>query len=418
MTTVLLVGSGAREHAIALALSRNGVDIRAHMHRNNPGIASLAKKTTIGDITDYRSLSDISGLDYAIIGPESPIERGITDYLERHGVPCVAPRQEPGRIETSKSFARRILDRVASDANPKYKIVNSIDDMRAFEKEMKLEDLVVKPDGLTGGKGVKIYGEHFSSRGQLEEYAITHLKQRGVVLLEERLEGAEFTVQCFVDGKNLEAMPLVRDYKRAYDSDKGPNTGSMGSYSRPDHGLNYVSKEILEKALVIMKSTVDGIRKQTAHDYKGILYGQFMKTSDGLKVIEFNARFGDPEAINVLSILDYSMDEICQGILEGNVPKPKFLNKATVCVYVVPDGYPGTAAESDAPITIGGGISSKLHYASVYEKEGEVFTTSSRSLAVCGIGDTVTEARENAYNDIRKVSGNIRYRYDIAKDVQ
>jgi len=418
MTTVLLVGSGAREHAIALALSRSEVSIRAHMHRNNPGIAALAEKSTVGDITDYRTLSDISDVDYAVIGPESPIERGITNYLERHGVPCVAPRQEAARIETSKSFARRILDKVAPDANPRYKIVNSIDDMRAFEREMGIQDMVVKPDGLTGGKGVKIYGEHFTSRTQLEDYATTHLKQRGVVLLEERLEGAEFTVQCFVDGNKLESMPLVRDYKRAYDSGEGPNTGSMGSYSRPDHGLNYLSDDDLDKALDIMKSTIEGIRKQTTYDYKGILYGQFMKTNAGLKVIEFNARFGDPEAINVLSILDYSLDEVCQGIIGGNVPKPQFLNKATVCVYVVPDGYPGTAATSDSPITIGEGMSSQLHYASVYEKDGCVFTTSSRSLAVCGVADAVTEAREIAYNDIRKITGNVRYRSDIAKGVE
>ncbi|TFG14631.1 phosphoribosylamine--glycine ligase [Candidatus Thorarchaeota archaeon] len=418
MTTVLLVGSGAREHAIALALSRSGVDIRAHMHRNNPGIASLAAKTTIGDITDYRSLSDISGVDYAIIGPESPIERGLANYLERHDVPCVAPRQEAARIETSKSFARRVLDKVASDANPRYKIVNSIDEMREFERELNLEDLVVKPDGLTGGKGVKIYSEHFSSRDQLEDYAITHLKQRGVVLLEERLEGTEFTVQCFVDGNKLEPMPLVRDYKRAYDSDSGSNTGSMGAYSCPDHGLNFVSGNDMAKALEIMKSTVEGVRKQTTYKYKGILYGQFMKTNGGLKVIEFNARFGDPEAINVLSILDCSLDEICQGIILGDVPEPQFLNKATVCVYVVPDGYPGPSATSDSPITIGDEISSILHYASVYEEQGKVFTTSSRSLAVCGVGDTISEARQMAYNDIRKVSGNIRYRSDIAQGVE
>ncbi len=417
MTRVLLIGNGAREHAIAKALVHSGVDLVAHMDRLNPGIAKLAVEVSISSILDSRKLPDLDGVDYAVIGPEAPLASGVSDFLMNRGVPCVAPGKHAAMIETSKSFARRIIQQTFPDANPKYSIVRSLDDLRKFESEVGIENIVVKPDGLTGGKGVKIFGEHLHSKIELEKYAVDELSKQGVVVLEERLDGIEFTVQAFVDGTNLVTMPLVRDYKRAYDQDKGPNTGSMGSYSTERHDLVYISDEDLSSAKLIMQTTVAQIKKVTGGEYKGILYGQFMKTGNGLKVIEYNARFGDPEALNVLSILNSSMDVVCQQIIDGRLTDVFFDNLATVCVYVVPEGYPGPDVIKDNPIDTSVATSAELYYASVYQKDSKILTTGSRAVGVLGKGENVAQAREIAYANASRIKGKVRYRSDIAQDV-
>ncbi len=417
MTRVLLVGNGAREHAIAVALSKSGVEIVAHMDKVNPGIAALAKEVNINTLMDPRKLPDLMGIDYAVIGPEAPLSIGMVDYLASNGIESIGPHQITARIETSKALARRVLEKVAKEANPEFIIARSIDPLKKFEDKIGIENIVVKPDGLTGGKGVKIFGDHFSTRDELEKYAKSLLIDHGIVILEEKLVGTEFTVQAFCDGIRLEPMPLVRDYKRAYDGDTGPNTGSMGSYSREDHGLSYVSDDDLETAIDIMQRTISGLKKQTSREYRGILYGQFMKTSSGIKVIEYNARFGDPEAMNVLSVLSTPIDDVFQGIIDGSVIKPRFENKATVCVYVVPEGYPGPNVVKDMPVSLVPGIESEVYYASVYEKDGTIHTTGSRTIGLLAKAESVAEAREIVYKDVEKVKGKIRYRSDIAHGI-
>ena len=418
MTRVLLIGNGAREHAIAIALAKCDVEILAHMDRSNPGISALASEINISSLTDPRKLPDVAGVDYGVVGPEAPLSVGVVDYLLAKGIQCVGPRLEAARIETSKSFARRILDDVYKTANPRYVTARSVDALKNFENSIGVENVVVKPDGLTGGKGVKIFGDHFSTREELEKYATGLLAKHGIVVLEEKLQGTEFTVQAFVDGKELQTMPLVRDYKRAYDGDEGLNTGSMGSYSMANHSLDDVSESDLATAIDIMQRTIIGIKKRTRLDYKGILYGQFMKTENGIKVIEFNARFGDPEAMNVISLLETPIDEVFQSIIDGALITPQFENKATVCVYVVPEGYPGPDVVKDMPISLIPGVESEVYYASVYDKEGVIYTTGSRSIGILAKGDSVEEARKTAYQDVDKVNGKIRFRTDIAAGVE
>ena len=415
MKKVLLIGNGAREHAIASALDRSDVEIHAHMERKNPGIAKLCKEFTIGSTTETKKLPDLFGIDYAIIGPEAPLAVGISDFITSQGVPCVAPTKDAAMIETSKTFARLVIEQTTPKANPQFMVTRSVDDLRKFEDKIGVENIVVKPNGLTGGKGVKIFGEHLNSRDELERYAIDLLTKEGVIVLEEKLEGTEFTMQAFSDGNRLETMPLVRDYKRAYDGDTGPNTGSMGSLSTPDHGLPYVTPEDFQAAKAIMDATLVGIKKKAGSIFKGILYGQFMKTETGVKLIEYNARFGDPEAMNVLSILSTSMDEICQGIIDGNLGQVQFENKATVCVYVVPEGYPGPDVVKDSPIDISVATTAQLYHASVYEKDDQILTTGSRAIGVLGKGDTVAQAREIAYANASRIKGKVRFRSDIAE---
>ena len=417
MTQVLLVGNGAREHAIAAALHRSDVDIITRMNRNNPGIARLARNVSLGPLDDFDSYPALSGIDYAIIGPEAPLAAGVVDFLEQQGVPCIGPRARPAQIETSKVFARELLDEVAPQANPAFGIARSSGDTESLIARIGLRNVVVKPDGLTGGKGVKIFGEHLRSKEEVVAYAESLIAKEGAVVIEQRLEGIEFTVQAFVDGTHIEPMPLVRDYKRAYDGDKGPNTGSMGSYSQRDHGLSYLERGDLDAALSVMRNVVSGLRERTGFAYRGILYGQFMKTSDDIKVIEFNARFGDPEAMNVLTLMTSSFDEVCQSMIDGHLKRPEFGKAATVCVYVVPEGYPGPDVVRDAEIKIGSNLESHIYYASVYEKEGAIFTTGSRALGILATGETVTEARQKVYADVGKVSGRVRFRTDIAEGI-
>jgi len=416
VTRVLLLGNGAREHAVATSLVHSGVELYAHMEQKNPGIAQLSKRVTIGSITDPKKIPDLFGVDYVFVGPEAPLASGVSDFIISQGVPCVAPNQAAGMIETSKSFARIVIEQTTPQANPKFIIARSLDDLRKFENQIGVENIVVKPNGLTGGKGVKIFGEHLSTREELEKYAIGLLTKTGVVVLEEKLQGIEFTLQSFADGSRLEFMPVVRDYKRAYDGDKGPNTGSMGSYSTSTHDMPYLTTEDLETAKTIMTATLDGIKKKSGTAFKGILYGQFMKTPAGIKVIEYNARFGDPEVMNVLSIMSSSFDEVCQRIIDGNLGKVEFENKATVCVYVVPEGYPGANVIRDSSIAVDPGGICDIFYASVYEKDGQIYTTGSRSIGVLGRGNTVSEARERAYADTKRVRGRVRFRRDIALD--
>ena len=208
-------------------------------------------------------------------------------------------------------------------------------------------------------------------------------------------------------------MPLVQDHKRAFEGDTGPNTGGMGSYSMPDHMLPFVTASDYATTLTIMKSVV-AVLKKTGQPYKGILYGQFMNTAEGPKVIEFNARFGDPEAMNVLSILTSDLTDVVNGIIDGTLSSAKvtFDHAATVCKYIVPQGYPDAPSAGDK-LCLGTTKPALLYYANVDEKDGHLFTRTSRTLAFVGIGQTLKAAEDCAERAASSVTGHIRHRRDI-----
>ena len=409
---ILVVGGGGREHAIARALARNSeTEIFSVMAKQNPGISRIAKGIRLcreTDIPRIMSYAQETGVEYAFIGPEAPLEAGIVDHLESAGVDCVGPARAAARIETDKSFCRGMMEQHNIDGCPKYRVFEASKDAVAFIRDHE-GDLAIKPVGLTGGKGVRIMGEQVDRAG-----AIEYVKSlSGNVILEERLIGEEFTLQAFVDGKSLVPMPLVQDHKRAFEGDLGPNTGGMGSYSLPDHMLPFVSKSDYKKALVIMQSIVAALER-TGHPYKGILYGQFMNTAQGPKVIEFNARFGDPEAMNVLSLLTSDLSDLVVHLTRGSLSAAKvaFDQKATVCKYIVPEGYPDSAVSGNQ-ITLGIPSNAILYYANVEENGGKLSTLTSRTLAYVGIGPTLKEAEESAEQSAAAVKGRIRYRRDI-----
>ncbi|MDD5142105.1 phosphoribosylamine--glycine ligase [Methanoregula sp.] len=409
---ILVVGGGGREHAIAAALARNTTtEVFSVMAKRNPGIETIAKdilsakETDVGRIVSY---AQEKGLEYAFIGPESPLEAGIVDALEEAGIPCVGPMKSAARIETDKAFCREMMERNSIEGCPKYRVFHNTDEAVEFIRSFD-GDLVVKPIGLTGGKGVRIMGEQVDREG-----AIEYVKSlNGEAVLEERLLGEEFTLQAFVDGTHLVPMPLVQDHKRAFEGDIGLNTGGMGSYSMPDHMLPFVTEKDYHKAIGIMKSAVAAMER-TGRPYKGILYGQFMNSCDGPKVIEFNARFGDPEAMNVLSLLTSDLTEIVHHIADGTLlpSHVTFDQQATVCKYLVPEGYP-EAPHAGNVITLGPHDNALLYYANVEKQDGALVTLTSRTLAFVGTGETLEQAEQAAEQAASGVKGKVRHRRDI-----
>jgi phosphoribosylamine---glycine ligase len=409
---ILVVGGGGREHAIACALSRNSeTELYSVMAKPNPGIVRLARKTCLCKETDVARVvkfAQESGVSYAFIGPESPLEAGVVDYLVSVGIHCTGPTQAAARIETDKAFCRELMEHHHIDGCPKYRIFHNAEEAVAFIKNQE-NDLVIKPIGLTGGKGVRIMGEQVDRTG-----AVAYARQlMGNVVIEERLMGEEFTLQAFVDGTHIVPMPLVQDHKRASEGDTGPNTGGMGSYSMPDHTLPFVTDTDYRKALAIMQSVVMALAR-IGHPYKGILYGQFMNTADGPKVIEFNARFGDPEAMNVLTLLSSDLCDVVTRIDDGTLSSAKvqFDCAATVCKYIVPKGYPDAPLQGE-PLTIGSQENVTMYYANVEERNSQLFTLSSRTIAFVGTGSTLKEAEHAAEHAASAVKGRVFHRRDI-----
>lgn len=413
---ILVAGGGGREHAICLALTKNAnVELYSVMGKKNPGIAKIARETLIHAETDVpavRAFAKEHNIQYAFIGPEAPLEAGLADALTKEGIGCVGPVKAAARIETDKGFCRELMNKHGIDGCPAYKLCKTPEEAAAFIRQYP-GDLAVKPTGLTGGKGVKVMGEQVDREGAVE-YAMT-LKDQ-VIILEERLLGEEFTLMAFTDGKTLVPMPLVQDHKRAFEGDVGPNTGGMGSYSLEDHTFPFVTETDYARALSIMQATVNALAKEGS-PYKGILYGQFMNTKTGPKVIEFNARFGDPEAMNVLTILSSDLFTIAEHIISGTLSAQdvSFEKKATVCKYLVPTGYPDKPHAGDV-ITPGPAENTILYYANVELENGVLKTLTSRTMAYVGVGAGLAEAEKYAEAACRNVTGNVRYRSDIGTE--
>ena len=409
--TVLLVGGGGREHAIARAVERSpDATLYACASNRNPGIDAVSdgfepiEETDVDAVVEYaRSV----GATLAVIGPEAALEAGVADALDAAGVYAFGPHAEEARIETDKAFQREFMADNDVPGCPDYAVFEepaaAADHVREAEG-----DLAIKPRGLTGGKGVRVTGDQVTA-AEGAEYVLE--SDHDVFVIEERLVGEEFTVQAFVANGQYRVTPAVQDHKRAYEGDEGPNTGGMGSYSDATFELPFMTEADYTAAVEILDAVVDALP-----EYKGILYGQFMLTADGPKVVEFNARFGDPEAMNTLPVLETDVVSILRAARDGeDLPELEFENRATVCKYAVPDGYPADP-QAGAEVTIDPGSAGEalLFYASVDAREDGVYTTTSRSFAVVGRGDTVTGAEAVAADAIQRADETgLRVRHDI-----
>ena len=419
---ILVIGSGAREHAIVRAIFRSSKDknIFCLASNVNPGIAELCTKFTIANINDTHTITNYAkenSIDSAIIGPENPLAIGAADVLWDIGVKVVGPRKDLAQIETSKSFTRDLFIEYNIPAYPKYKTFSSLDGVEKFLMELG-ENYVVKYDGLIGGKGVKVSGDHLYSHDDAKIYCQELIATGSVFILEEKFIGQEFSLMSFCDGETLKHMPAVQDHKRAYEGDTGPNTGGMGSYSDVDHSLPFLTEHDVEQAHEINVATAKALKYKFGHGYKGILYGGFITTANGVKLIEYNARFGDPEAMNVLSVLESDFIEICNGIVDGRLDQVdvQFQNKATVCKYAVPEGYPDNPVKGK-PIDLSRIKNPDgLFYASVDVHEGQLVEAGSRTIAVVSIADSISAAEQIAEMEISSVGGPLFHRSDIGTD--
>lgn len=416
---ILLIGNGAREHAIAEAFYKNNkVQIFSYLKSKNLGIVSLSKKFEIGDYNDFEKIKSFAKKikpDFAFIGPEEPLGNGVVDLLKGIGIPSVGPTKSLARLETSKSFTRNLLRKYRIDGNPKFGIFDKKNIKNAKNFLDEIGQCVVKPDGLTGGKGVKVQGDHFQTKEEALGYCNEVLQSHLAVIIEEKLEGEEFSLQCFSDGKNVAAMPPVQDHKRAFIDDRGPNTGGMGSYSCENHLLPFLTKKDAEDGLRITQKVANALYKETGELYKGIMYAGLIATKNGVKLIEYNARFGDPEAMNVLPLMNADFVDVCNAIVSGKLNKIKirFQNKASVCKYLVPEGYPNNPAKNER-ITIGKVPSdARLYYAAVEQREDGLFTTTSRAVACLGIAENLEKAEKIAEEATKSVKGRLFHRKDI-----
>jgi phosphoribosylamine--glycine ligase len=423
MANVLLIGNGAREHAIAEAVTRSKhhPKLFSYMKSNNPAIASLSSSVKIGDYSNLDGINQFATenkIDFAVIGPEDPLNNGVVDSLRKVGVLSVGPTQRLAQLETSKSFTRDLLHKYAIPGNPRYKVFSSIDGVEEFINE--LDEVVVKPDGLTGGKGVMVQGDHFQTKAEALEHCRKILDEHSRVIVDEKLEGEEFSLQCLSDGKTVVATPPVQDHKRRFVDDKGPNTGGMGSYSSEDHSLPFMTAADVAEGLAITQKVADAIYKETGEYYKGVMYGGFIITKDGVKLLEYNARFGDPEAMNTLPLLKTDFVDICKTIVDGtlNTLTVEFEKKATVCKYIVPKGYGLPKDHPDAKSTsekieVENVKEAKLYYSSVDKRDDGLYMTTSRAIGVVGIADNLEKAEQIAERAISAVKGPVDHRPDI-----
>ena len=417
-----LIGNGGREHAIAKALMRYGERDSLYVFANyhNPGINKLANDTQLGDFSDTQAVTDYffnNKVDFVMVGPETPLTLGIVDKLRGAGIPAIGPTAAQVQLESDKSFMREFMNRNAKWGSLQWKVVKSEKEVRDFIGEVG--QIAIKPIGLTGGKGVKVMGANLESIEEAVLYALEWIGRDGAVLLEERLVGEEFSRIIFAADGKIAPMPVAQDFKYAYDGDQGPMTGGMGVYTMPDGSMPFIPQEDLTAADQLMKDVIDAIGEETQSPYRGILYGQFMETAHGPKVIEFNARFGDPEAINEMMLLEGDVAQLFYTVALGKLAPQTvcFKSKASLCKYLVPQEYPersvkGLLFNIDEEIIERNDLD--IIYASVKKSDSGLETLGSRTMAIAGLDDDIYQLSDKIEKILKEIEPpQFRHRHDV-----
>ena len=420
---ILVLGSGGREYAICQSLVKTENNKIYCLGTNaNPGIIEMCQGfNMIGDIENILRHIELWKIYYVIIGPEKLLFDGIADILWEHNIPCIGPKQSYARIETDKCFARNIMrNNGLTEYLPKYTIFDSIASLSKLEGTINLyQEYVVKPSGLCGGKGVKLSGEHLHNLKETRDYCCQMLQKGHQILIEEKLVGEEFCLFSFCDGKTLKHMPLVKDFKRLEVNDTGPNTGSMGSITYQNHNLPFLNNVDKQHSECLNEQVMALLNTKTPSQigYRGILYGSYIKTKYGLKVIEYNARFGDPECINLLYLLETPLSEIFQHIVNQTLDQItiKFKKVNSICKYLVPTGYPDNPIKnvSISLNELSGDDLQKIVYSSIESKDGQLILPGSRALAIINMGDDINQISQQINTIADKISGPLFYRKDI-----
>jgi len=444
---ILVISYGAREAAIIDAFARSSnykTTIYVVDKQKNPfNLKRATEHTVISDL----SVNDIclfaakrrDKIDFCIVGPEKPIINGIRDKLEEEtGIPVICPTKRFA-IEASKVAQRRLFEETVPAVNSRFMVFTPKDYARNGDVKKALynwldelnNQVVVKPDVPAAGKGVGVWGDHFTTREELFDHFLANY-QHGRVIVEEKIEGEESSFQAFCDGKSLIPLPETRDYKRAFDEDEGPNTGGMGSYKSGGNLLPFMTLEDREKQVEIVSRVFNTMRKRGSGDeLRGIpFYVAFIHTAEGPKILETNSRPGDPEIINILPLLKEDFVDICFKMIEGNLTKTTVESNASVVTYKVPPSYGGyieafphkvNKEEIGSPVRLESacklGENIRVYPASIELRDGQAYALSSRAVAVVGIADTIAYARELSLQGLEAIEGGALWnRRDVASN--
>lgn len=406
---VLVVGGGGREHAVVDALSRSPQVSKIYCAPGNAGIARQAECVPVKD-TDVEGLLSLARekeIDLTVVGPEAALVAGIVDRFREEGLRIFGPTKAAARIESSKEFAKDLMGRYGIPTAG----YRAFDDYRKASEYVRSRPLpaVLKYDGLAAGKGVVIARTMEEADAALRDMLLDDKFGKGRVVVEDFLTGPEFSFMCFVSGRKVLPMVLAQDHKRAFDGDEGPNTGGMGAYSP----LPFITPEdeafALEK---VMQRTADALCDEGC-PFTGVLYGGLMKTPQGIRVIEFNARFGDPETEVVLPRLKSDIVDIFCAVADGGDTQLVWHDFATLGIVLASKGYPGDY-EKGCEIRGLDRVEGALYHMGTKADGSRILTSGGRVLFVVGKGATLAEAHANALRDVARIEcDNLFHRTDI-----
>ena len=408
---ILVIGKGGREHALAWKLNQSPLVDKVYIAPGNPGTAAFGINVDIKD-SDIKALADFAEkekIDLTVVGPETTLALGAADEFEARGLKIFGPRKDVARLESSKDFAKHIMNKYNVPTGA-YETFTDFENAKAYVLKHGAP-IVIKEDGLKAGKGVTVAMKIEEAVEALEiAFAIPDNK----VVIEEYLDGFEFSLIALAHEDKVIPLEVGQDHKRVFDGDKGPNTGGMGVYSP----VRRVTKEIIDASVnEIIRPTLEGLKKEGL-PFTGFIFAGIMDTKEGVKTIEFNARFGDPEAEAILPRMESDFVQLILDIMSGKETEVKWSEKTTVGVVLASEGYPASST-SNAEIEIEDGMESILFHMGTKEENGKLYTNGGRVLIVVAEGDTLAEAKEKAYSDIEKIKcEKLFFRHDIgAKDV-
>ncbi len=406
---VLVVGSGGRCHAIVERLSKSPQVDKIFCAPGNAGIAALAECVAIKEteVEKLKAFAIDNNVELTVVGPEVALEAGIANSFKESGLRIFGPTREAARIETSKQFAKDLMHKY-DVPTAAYATFEDFDAAMEYVKAGTLPT-VLKYDGLAAGKGVVIAETMEEAEAALRDMLQDEKFGKGKVVVEEYLEGPEFSLLCFVNGKDVYPMPVAQDHKRAYDGDKGPNTGGMGAYTE----LPFITDEDLTYAMdKIMRPTAAAMVEEGC-PFCGVLYGGLMKTKSGIKVIEFNARFGDPETEVILPRMTSDICQVFCDVADGKQPTIEWNAMATLGIVLASKGYPGSYEKG---YTIEGTeeVDGSIYHMGTAIKDGKYVTSGGRVMIVVCEAPTLREAQQKAAMEIAKIKcENLFHRTDI-----
>ena len=406
---VLVVGSGGRCHAIVERLSKSPQVDKIFCAPGNAGIAALAECVAIKEteVEKLKAFAIDNNVELTVVGPEVALEAGIANSFKESGLRIFGPTREAARIETSKQFAKDLMHKYGVPTAA-YATFEDFDAAMEYVKAGSLPT-VLKYDGLAAGKGVVIAETMEEAEAALRDMLQDEKFGKGKVVVEEYLEGPEFSLLCFVNGKDVYPMPVAQDHKRAYDGDKGPITGGMGAYTE----LPFITEQDLAYAMdKIMRPTAAAMVEEGC-PFCGVLYGGLMKTKSGIKVIEFNARFGDPETEVILPGMTSDICQVFCDVADGKQPTIEWNAMATLGIVLASKGYPGSYEKGYA-IEGTEEVDGSIYHMGTALKDGKYVTSGGRVMIVVCEAPSLREAQQKAAAEVAKIKcENLFHRTDI-----